>query len=45
MRELRSLSPYIRSRDPAARAEVTRRIADLTSGIQDQPWTALQIAR
>jgi aminoglycoside phosphotransferase (APT) family kinase protein len=44
MRELRSLSPYIRSRDPAAQAEVTRRIADLTSGRQDQPWTALNVA-
>jgi aminoglycoside phosphotransferase (APT) family kinase protein len=40
MRELRSLSPYIRSQHSAAQAEVSRRIADLMSGTQNRPWTA-----
>lgn len=44
MRELRSLTPYIRSDNPAAQAEVARRIADLKSGTQGQPWTALNLA-
>ena len=44
MRELRALAAYIRSHNPAAQAEVARRIADLISGIQDQPWTALNLA-
>jgi aminoglycoside phosphotransferase (APT) family kinase protein len=45
MRELRSLSSYIRSQHPDAQAEVNRRIADLMSGTQDRPWTALNLAR
>jgi hypothetical protein len=40
MRELRALSPYIRSQQSAAQAEVSRRIADLMSGTQNRPWTA-----
>jgi aminoglycoside phosphotransferase (APT) family kinase protein len=44
MRELRSLSPYIRSGRPAARAEFTRRITDLITGTQDRPWSVLNLA-
>jgi hypothetical protein len=45
MRELRTLTPYVRTRDHAqAQAEVTRRIADLMNGTQDQPWQALNLA-
>lgn len=44
MRELRALAAYIRSPSPAAQAEVGRRIADLRSGTQDRPWTALNLA-
>lgn len=44
MRELRALAAYIRSSNPAAQAEVGRRIADLMSGTQDKPWTALNLA-
>jgi hypothetical protein len=45
MRELRTLTPYVRTRDhPRAQAEVTRRIADLMNGTQDQPWQALNLA-
>ena len=44
MRELRALSPYIRTEHPAAQAEVSRRIADLMSGTQQRPWTALNLA-
>jgi hypothetical protein len=45
MRELRALAAYIRSGAPAAQAEVDRRIADLMSGEQDRPWTAMNLAR
>jgi aminoglycoside phosphotransferase (APT) family kinase protein len=45
MRELRALAAYIRSHDPAAKAEVGRRITDLMSGSQDRPWTALNLAQ
>jgi len=45
MRELRTLSLYIRSTGrPPAQAEVTRRIADLMSGTQHQPWQPLNLA-
>jgi aminoglycoside phosphotransferase (APT) family kinase protein len=44
MRELRALAAYIRSQNQAAQAEVGRRIADLMSGTQDEPWTALNLA-
>jgi aminoglycoside phosphotransferase (APT) family kinase protein len=45
MRELRTLSPYIRSTErPTAQAEATRRIADLKSGTQHQPWQPLNLA-
>ena len=45
MRELRTLVPYIRSTGkPQARAEVTRRIEDLMSGTQPEPWQALNLA-
>ena len=45
MREVRTLVPYIRGPgQPAARAEVTRRIDDLTTGTQQKPWTALNLA-
>jgi len=45
MRELRSLVPYIRSTGkPAATAEGTRRITDLMSGTQSEPWQALNLA-
>jgi len=45
MRELRTLVPYIRSTGrPEVQAEVTRRIADLRSGTQSEPWHALNLA-
>lgn len=44
MRELRSLSSYVRSEHPDAQAEANRRIADLMSGTQDRPWTSLNLA-
>jgi Ser/Thr protein kinase RdoA (MazF antagonist) len=45
MRELRTLVPYIRSTGkPEVQAEVTRRIADLMSGTQPEPWQALNLA-
>ncbi len=45
MRELRTLVPYIRSTGkPAAQAEASRRIADLMSGTQTEPWHALNLA-
>ncbi len=45
MRELRTLTPYLRTTDhPQAQAEVTRRITDLMGGTQDQPWQALNLA-
>jgi Ser/Thr protein kinase RdoA (MazF antagonist) len=45
MRELRTLVPYIRSTGkPEVQAEVTRRIADLISGTQPEPWQALNLA-
>jgi hypothetical protein len=45
MRELRALVPYIRSSGkPAATAEGSRRIADLMSGTQSEPWRALNLA-
>jgi hypothetical protein len=44
MRELRSLTPYIRSQHSAGQAEAGRRIADLTSGTQNRPWTALNLS-
>jgi hypothetical protein len=44
MRELRTLVPYIRSTGrPDVQAEVTRRIADLMSGTQPEPWQALNL--
>jgi len=45
MREVRTLVPYVRSIDnPAAQAEVRRRIDDLMSGTQEEPWHALNLA-
>ena len=45
MRELRTLGPYIRTTDrPPAQAEVSRRIADLMSGRQTEPWRPLNLA-
>lgn len=45
MRELRTLSPYIRSTDHAeAQAEVRRRLADLMSGTQTEQWHSLNLA-
>jgi Phosphotransferase enzyme family len=45
MRELRTLGPYIRTTDsPQAQAEVSRRIADLMSGTQTEPWRPLNLA-
>jgi hypothetical protein len=45
MRELRTLVPYIRSiGNPAAEAEVRRRIDDLMSGTQRERWHALNLA-
>lgn len=45
MRELRTLVPYIRSTGrPQAQAEVNRRIADLMSGTQHEPWQPLNLA-
>jgi phosphotransferase family enzyme len=45
MRELRTLVPYIRSiGQPKAQAEVNRRIADLMSGTQREPWHPLNLA-
>ncbi len=44
MRELRTLVPYIRSTGkPEVQAEVSRRIADLMSGTQPEPWQALNL--
>ncbi len=44
-RELRTLVPYLRSTGrPRAHAEVSRRIADLMSGTQREPWQALNLA-
>lgn len=45
MRELRALAGYIRTHNPAAQAEVGRRIADMMSGTQDRPWTALDLSQ
>jgi aminoglycoside phosphotransferase (APT) family kinase protein len=45
MRELRTIAAYLRAPDYVpARAEATRRISDLMSGTQDQPWHALNLA-
>jgi len=45
MREARTLVPYVRSAgNPAAQAEVRRRIDDLMSGTQKEPWHALNLA-
>lgn len=44
MREVRTVTPYLRSDSPRAQAEVSRRIADLASGTQTGPWTALNLA-
>jgi hypothetical protein len=45
MREVRTLVPYIRSvGNPAAQAEVRRRIDDLMSGTQTVRWYALNLA-
>ena len=45
MRELRTIAAYLRAPDhPQARAEATRRITDLMSGIQQQPWQVLNLA-
>lgn len=45
MRELRTLVPYLRSTGlPQVKAEVTRRIGDLTSGTQTEPWHQLNLA-
>ncbi len=45
MRELRTIAAYLRAPDYLpARVEATRRISDLMSGTQDQPWHALNLA-
>lgn len=45
MRELRTIAAYLRAPDhPQARAEATRRITDLMSGTQQQPWQVLNLA-
>jgi Ser/Thr protein kinase RdoA (MazF antagonist) len=45
MREVRTLVPYVRSiGNPAAQTEVRRRIDDLMSGTQKDPWHALNLA-
>ena len=45
IRELRTLVPYLRATGkPAAQAEATRRIHDLMTGTQTQPWHALNLA-
>ena len=44
MREIRSLGPYVRSSHPQARAEGRRRLRDLISGTQQEPWRALNLA-
>lgn len=45
MREVRTLVPYIRSiANPTAQAEARRRIDDLMSGTQREPWLALNFA-
>jgi aminoglycoside phosphotransferase (APT) family kinase protein len=44
MRELRTLTPYLRSDHSVSRDEVGRRISDLMSGTQERPWTALNLA-
>jgi hypothetical protein len=44
MREIRSLGPYVRSNHPQARAEGRRRLRDLISGTQEEPWRALNLA-
>jgi Ser/Thr protein kinase RdoA (MazF antagonist) len=45
MRELRTLVPYLRGPGRAdVQAEVRRRITDIRSGTQQQPWNALNLA-
>lgn len=45
MRELRTFGPYIRTTGRAeAQTEVCRRIADLMSGTQTEPWHLLNLA-
>jgi aminoglycoside phosphotransferase (APT) family kinase protein len=44
MRELRALAAYLRSSSPAAQTEVGRRLADMMTGTQDRPWSALNLA-
>lgn len=45
MREVRTLVPYVRSAgNRAAQAEVRRRIDDLMSGTQKEPWHVLNFA-
>jgi Phosphotransferase enzyme family len=45
MRELRTLGPYIRTTDhPQAQTEVTRRITDLLTGMQHEPWHSFNLA-
>jgi len=46
MRELRTLGPYLRTTNhPQAQAEVTRRVTDLMTGTQHEPWHPLNLAR
>jgi hypothetical protein len=46
MRELRTLVPYMRGPgQPRVQAEVRRRIADIRSGDQREPWEALNLVR
>jgi Ser/Thr protein kinase RdoA (MazF antagonist) len=45
MREVRTLVPYVRSiSNSAAQVEVRRRIDDLMTGMQKEPWHALNLA-
>jgi aminoglycoside phosphotransferase (APT) family kinase protein len=45
MRELRTLGPYIRTADsPQAQAEVIRRVTDLITETQTEPWHTLNLA-
>jgi hypothetical protein len=44
MRELRTLTAYLRTNHPPARVEVIRRINDLMTGTAHTPWQGLNLA-
>jgi aminoglycoside phosphotransferase (APT) family kinase protein len=44
IRELRTLTAYLRSNHPQARAEISHRLTDLMTGTQHHPWQGLNLA-